>query len=187
LFNRTFAPRKNNSDFKNLLLRRSKVKKLLSKLFQPNASTAAGVGSRIGFGALSISLLILGGGLVYGSIHVPKETANSKHTKKIGSSEIQPENNRQRVSVTGNFDSSLNSGCQKMCSKRAGHRNSEVKEQPGASVGDITRCPVSGVAFQVTNQVPSHNHLGTVLYFCCKECMLRFLGEPKRFVSLERT
>ncbi len=51
-------------------------------------------------------------------------------------------------------------------------------DQPGAAVGDVTRCPVSGEAFRVTEDSTYFEHNGEKVYFCCPGCIRQFQRNP---------
>lgn len=54
----------------------------------------------------------------------------------------------------------------------------DLVPQPGASVGDIAICPVSGEAFTVTIDSPFFEHDGGTYYFCCPSCVRPFQRDP---------
>lgn len=60
---------------------------------------------------------------------------------------------------------------------------SAVVRQPGASLGDITRCPVSGEAFTITDAHPHVTHEGEEVYFCCPGCIRRFQRNAQRYLD----
>lgn len=60
---------------------------------------------------------------------------------------------------------------------------SAVVRQPGAKIGDITRCPVSGEAFTVTDAHPHVTHEGQEVYFCCPGCIRRFQRNAQRYLD----
>lgn len=59
----------------------------------------------------------------------------------------------------------------------------DLVAQPGAAVGDITTCPVSGEVFRVTDDSPFFEHAGDDIYFCCARCIRRFQRDPDSFLS----
>lgn len=55
---------------------------------------------------------------------------------------------------------------------------------PGeASVGDTTKCPVSGEEFVVAADSPKVEHDGKTYYFCCASCMKKFEANPAKFLN----
>jgi len=89
-------------------------------------------------------------------------------------------------SLTGKFDSGYSSGCQMACASKGNFSKTQINEQPNVKVGDLTRCPVSGVVFKVKPNSAQTKFLGESLYFCCDSCKQRFFKESKRFVSIQK-
>jgi Cu+-exporting ATPase len=58
-----------------------------------------------------------------------------------------------------------------------------VKPIGEASVGDTTKCPVSGEEFVVAADSPKAEHEGKTYYFCCAGCKKKFESDPKKFSS----
>ena len=59
----------------------------------------------------------------------------------------------------------------------------DLVAQPGASVGDMTTCLVSGEAFRVTEDSPYFDHEGARVYFCCASCIRRFQRDPTSYLA----
>jgi YHS domain-containing protein len=59
----------------------------------------------------------------------------------------------------------------------------DLVAQPGAEVGDITRCPVSGEVFLVTEDTTFLDHEGQDVFFCCSSCIRRFQRDPVRYLE----
>lgn len=62
---------------------------------------------------------------------------------------------------------------------------SDVVRQPGAEVGDIAQCPVSGEVFTVT---ADHSYFDTEegrVYFCCPNCIRRFQRDPQKHLDTQ--
>jgi len=55
----------------------------------------------------------------------------------------------------------------------------DIIAQPGASVGDITRCPMSGMLFRVEDTSAFSEYQGQNVYFCCAGCIRRFERNPE--------
>lgn len=72
-------------------------------------------------------------------------------------------------------------GCQAACGVNAPFDEGDVVEQPGAEVGDLTRCPVSDAVFRVRRDQPTVEHGGITCHVCCDGCAERFREEPARF------
>ena len=49
----------------------------------------------------------------------------------------------------------------------------QVVDQPGATSGQLVRCPISGVIFQITDESPSVEWNGKPYYACCAGCAER--------------
>lgn len=60
---------------------------------------------------------------------------------------------------------------------------SEIVAQPGASMGDAARCPVSGETFRVRDTSPTAEHEGETYYFCCGSCVRPFLRNPDQYLT----
>ncbi len=72
-------------------------------------------------------------------------------------------------------------GCQQGCGFNEPYDPEDVVSQPGARVGDLTRCPVSDAVFVVRDDQRTVEHAGVTYYVCCDECANRFREEPSRF------
>ena len=59
----------------------------------------------------------------------------------------------------------------------------KIKAQPGLTVGDITRCPVSGEVFRIKANSPKAVVDGKTYYVCCKRCVGKFEKNPAKFLS----
>jgi YHS domain-containing protein len=62
---------------------------------------------------------------------------------------------------------------------------SDVVRQPGAEVGDISQCPVSGEVFRVTEDHTYFDIEDGRVYFCCPNCIRRFQRDPERWLSTQ--
>lgn len=58
-----------------------------------------------------------------------------------------------------------------------------VKAPGEASVGDTTKCPVSGEEFVVEASSPKVEHAGKTYYFCCGGCKKKFEASPEKFIN----
>lgn len=52
----------------------------------------------------------------------------------------------------------------------AEYGDAEIVDQPGAKIGDLTRCPISGSVFPVTDASPAIEQKGETYYTCCGGC-----------------
>ena len=80
------------------------------------------------------------------------------------------------------FDPEMAGVCQGTCAAKIAYQESDVVAQPGASPGNLTRCLVSGVVFQVGDDNPRVEHEGKSYVLCCKGCAGKFRENPGRFV-----
>ena len=60
---------------------------------------------------------------------------------------------------------------------------SAIVPQPGAKVGDVTKCLVSGEVFTVTENKPHVNYNGHEIYFCCRRCVGKFQADPTKYIQ----
>jgi hypothetical protein len=74
----------------------------------------------------------------------------------------------------------LASFCQKHCAAQSFNEKDVVPETQ-AKVGDLTRCPVSGVVFRVTGETPRVEYGGRGRWVCCPGCVEHFRDNPARF------
>ncbi len=61
----------------------------------------------------------------------------------------------------------------------------ELVAQPGAEVGELVVCPVSGQVFRVSETVQHHTHNGERYYVCCQECVAAFEDATEMFLGTE--
>lgn len=73
--------------------------------------------------------------------------------------------------------------CTMSCATHAPFDEADVVPQPGAIVGRLTRCPVSGVVFTVREDATSVSYAGRVWYLCCDGCEKKFRKDPARFTG----
>ncbi len=59
----------------------------------------------------------------------------------------------------------------------------DVVAQPGAQVGELTACPVSGEVFVVDADHPYVEYEGDNVYFCCPGCIRRFQRDPEAWLA----
>lgn len=87
----------------------------------------------------------------------------------------------RRVPARGRFDPKMSRVCEKSCAAKVPYREADLASQPGAAVGRLTRCPVSGVVFRVAVEGPRQALDGREYQFCCDSCSRLFAKEPRRF------
>jgi YHS domain-containing protein len=74
----------------------------------------------------------------------------------------------------------------KICKQACEHKQydaDKVVPAARAKLGDLTRCPVSGVVFQLDNETPRIEHAGQDYWLCCDGCAERFQQNPARFAG----
>lgn len=65
-------------------------------------------------------------------------------------------------------------GCKSACGSRSPALRATARAQPGAVLGDVVFCPVSGAVFRVNEGAQRREVLGKTLYFCCASCAAYF-------------
>ncbi len=58
-----------------------------------------------------------------------------------------------------------------------------IKPIGEATVGDTSKCPVSGEEFVVTADSPKVEHEGKTYYFCCSGCAKKFASDPAKYLT----
>jgi hypothetical protein len=84
------------------------------------------------------------------------------------------------VSANG-IDPAQSEVCKHTCATKEPHADRDVVPAAQAKVGDLTRCPVSGVVFRVSAESPQVEHSGRKLRVCCDGCAEKFREYPARF------
>lgn len=79
------------------------------------------------------------------------------------------------------FDSTMSKVCQMACAAKTDYKESDLVANSKAKAGDLTRCPVSGVVFEVKKENPVVSHLGKRYVVCCNGCKAKFEANPFRF------
>lgn len=59
----------------------------------------------------------------------------------------------------------------------------EVQRQPGAELGGLAACPISGEVFEITEDHAYLEHEGQDVFFCCPSCIRRFQRDPERYLE----
>lgn len=84
---------------------------------------------------------------------------------------------------TPSYDPEMASVCEMSCAASAeSYSQADVVAQPGAQVGQLTRCPVSGVVFTVTESHASYEKDGQTWFTCCGGCMKKLEEDTARFL-----
>ena len=84
------------------------------------------------------------------------------------------------ASATG-IDPVQSEVCKHTCAIKETHADREVVPSAQAKVGDLTRCPVSGVVFRVSAESPQVEYSGRSVRVCCDGCAEKFREQPARF------
>lgn len=79
------------------------------------------------------------------------------------------------------FDPTMRVVCRGGCAAKRDYDEVDVVSQPGARAGDLTRCPISGVVFEVTDDHARVDHGGQEVVLCCAACAEIFKADPGRF------
>lgn len=58
----------------------------------------------------------------------------------------------------------------------------DVVAQPGAQIGQLARCPISGEVFRVEETSAYYDHEEQRVYFCCASCIRRFQRDPSQYL-----
>jgi hypothetical protein len=90
--------------------------------------------------------------------------------------EVQASQGREQLSpeMLATFDSEMAKGCEVGCAFSGKVNTDAVVPQPGATVGDLVRCPVSGVIFKIKPDNPQIMYSGKTFFTCCAGCAARF-------------
>lgn len=70
-------------------------------------------------------------------------------------------------------------GCEQACGFHGQIDEKKISQQPGAKVGDLVRCPVSGVVFEVKAETSQVTLNGKRYYACCASCAANFEQKKK--------
>lgn len=65
-------------------------------------------------------------------------------------------------------------GCKASCGSHSPTMKAAARPQPGAVLGEVVHCPVSGAVFRVKEDAVKREVLGKSLYFCCASCAAYF-------------
>lgn len=74
-------------------------------------------------------------------------------------------------------------GCELSCATKLAYEEKDVIAQPGAKIGDFTRCPVSGAVFVVSDRSSRRQVDGKDVFVCCESCAQRFQLDPAFFMA----
>ena len=80
-------------------------------------------------------------------------------------------------------NSSMNTLCQKSCAVQ-NYDPDDLVSPAKASIGDLTRCPVSGVVFRVTQFSPMVKFEDKEIYTCCGSCEKIYNHDPEKYAAM---
>ena len=79
-------------------------------------------------------------------------------------------------------DSSF-AGCAQSCGLGKRGPRDDAHAQPGAAVGGLVYCPVSGAVFKVKEDSAKRTASGKTLYFCCEACATYFTSHEREVLA----
>ena len=85
--------------------------------------------------------------------------------------------------TTGSKDQVMALICERSCAAKGPYEASAVAAQPGAAEGALTRCPVSGVVFTLTQESPRVAASGREWRTCCDTCATKLSENPTKFLG----
>ena len=85
--------------------------------------------------------------------------------------------------IAGHFDPAMSGVCKFACATKLKHDPKDVIAQPGAHLGTLTQCPVSGVIFMVDAHRPRVKVAGSEYVTCCEGCAKKLRQNPRRFLK----
>jgi len=80
------------------------------------------------------------------------------------------------------FDEAF-AGCQASCGSRSPEMRAAARPQPGAVLGEVVHCPVSGAVFRIKEDAVRREVLGKPVYFCCASCAAYFDAHRAEILS----
>ena len=88
-----------------------------------------------------------------------------------------------RGKVAGHFDLAMSGVCRFACATKIEYDPRDVLAQPGAGLGQLTQCPVSGVVFMVDARRPHVLIAGDEYVMCCDRCATKLQHDPRRYLK----
>ena len=85
-------------------------------------------------------------------------------------------------STSGKYNTKMSMVCELSCAAKDVDK-SKLVSQSEAKAGDITNCPISGVAFLVNDQSGKVSHNGKSAFTCCETCAEIFSKSPDEYAS----
>jgi hypothetical protein len=81
------------------------------------------------------------------------------------------------------YDSETQTACERACSAKKKYDPSLIKKQSLAHEGDLVKCPVSGVVFEIKKDSPVVNFKENKYRTCCATCAMKFNKSPQKFAG----
>lgn len=75
-------------------------------------------------------------------------------------------------------------GCRFACATKLQYDTKDVLAQPGAKLGKLTQCPVSGVVFSVDGNRPRIRVAGDEFVTCCERCAAKLKKHARRYLKV---
>ena len=85
--------------------------------------------------------------------------------------------------IAGNFDLAMSGVCRFACATKLKYEPKDVLAQPGAKLGRLTQCPVSGVVFVVDDHRPRVKYAGGNFVMCCDRCAEKLRHDPHHYLK----
>jgi len=83
--------------------------------------------------------------------------------------------------ISSTYDPKMNKICKRGCAEKSvNYKKDEVAPNGNASIGEVTKCPISGVIFRVKKTTPKFQHNGKSYQFCCRTCAAKFKSKVKK-------
>jgi len=85
--------------------------------------------------------------------------------------------------IAGHFDPAMSGVCRFACATKLKYDSKDVMAQPGAKVGRLAQCPVSGVVFLVDAHRPHVKIAGADYVTCCDRCATKLRQNPGHYLK----
>ena len=119
----------------------------------------------------SVVIFLTGSFVVYNTYVRNKHCTEASYSK---------EDCKQKSS--GSYSLKMSLVCEHSCAAKE-YDPAKVVSESRAEEGDLTKCPVSGVIFKVTNESSQVNYNGKTIYTCCGTCATMFEETPEKYAS----
>lgn len=84
--------------------------------------------------------------------------------------------------VIDGYDPEIVATCQAGCGASSDYAAADIKPQRTAKVGDLVRCPISGVVFEIHAESPKIMHENRTYRTCCQSCAGVYANEPHKAI-----